>query len=76
MYVELDMPDFQPGDQLELEFALPPAEGVSPYPGRATCKGEVLRVSPHPSSGDGTVDRYGFGFRFLDRLRLSYGSDR
>ena len=73
MYLELDKADFSGGDQLQLEFTLPAAEGVSPYPGRAKCTAEVLRVHRLPSVKPGGVTRYGIAARFLDRLRISYG---
>ncbi len=72
MYLELDSCDFQAGDRLQVELTVPPAEGVSPYQGRAECTAEVLRAEPVASFEPGSVDRIGVAVRFLDRLRISY----
>ena len=72
LYLELDSADFRPGDRLRVELTIPPAEGVSPYEGRASCAAQVLRVEPIPAARDDDVQRYGIAARFLDRLRISY----
>ena len=72
MYIELDSPDFNVGDRLEVELTVPPAEGVSPYQGRARCAAAVLRVQRlNPGEQQGML-RYGVATRFPDRLRFSY----
>jgi hypothetical protein len=72
MYMELDSPDFQAGDRFDIELTIPPAEGVSPYEGRAGCRAEVLRIDDvRPQTGS-LPRRYGVAARFLDRLRFSY----
>ena len=71
-YIELDAADFQPCDRIRLELTLPPAEGVSPYEGRASCEAEVLRVQPVANERPGSITRYGIAAKFLDRLRFSY----
>lgn len=72
MYLELDSGEFQPGDRLHVELTVPPAEGVSPYEGRAKCAAEVLRAEPVPASVPSGIERFGIAARFLDRLRISY----
>ncbi|MFQ5429600.1 MAG: PilZ domain-containing protein [Phycisphaerae bacterium] len=72
MYLELDSPDFNVGDRLEVELTVPPAEGVSPYQGRARCAAEVLRVRRLDTGKQPGELRYGVATRFLDRLRFSY----
>ncbi len=72
MYLELDIPEFQPGDRFLVELIVPPAEGVSPYQGRASCQAEVLRVGPVARSSPGTLQRHGVAARFLGRLRIAY----
>jgi len=72
LYLELDRPDFAPGDRLSIDLKIPPAEGVSPYPGRATCEAEVLRCLPASRTPDGTIRSYGIAARFLDRLKMNY----
>jgi hypothetical protein len=72
MYLEMDTPEFRPGDRLLVELIVPPAEGVSPYQGRASCQAEVLRVGPVACSSPGTLQRQGVATRFLGRLRLAY----
>jgi len=74
MYLELDGADFVPGDRLEVELTLPPAEGVSAFEGRASCPAEVLRVEPLHSAPPGSGRRFGVAGRFLDRLRFSYAA--
>jgi hypothetical protein len=72
VYLELDIAEYQPRDRLHLELTLPPAEGVSPYEGRAGCTAEVTRVQPVRNERTGAIDRFGVAARFLDRLRFSY----
>ena len=70
MYLELDRPDFAPGDRMSVQLTIPPAEGVCPYAGEATCEAEVLRCSRlTPRSA---IARYGLAARFLYRLRITY----
>ncbi len=69
LYLELDAADFSEGERIDIEIALPPAEGVSPYPGKARCQAEVVRVR---ELGANTTARYGIAARFLDRLRMSF----
>lgn len=69
LYLELDAPDFAEGDRLDVELVLPPSEGVSPYPGRANCRAEVVRVR---EIGATTAARFGIAARFLSRLRMSF----
>lgn len=80
LYLELDRPDFKPGDCVEAELSIPAAEGVSPYPGRAAAQVEILRVTPlddrrvrrtSPRWG-AAHSRYGLAARFLEPLRFSY----
>ena len=72
MYLELDRPDFAEGDRLSVQITVPPAEGVSPYAGRASCIAEILRVIPRNPGPGGEIERYGVAARFLDRLRITY----
>lgn len=72
MSFELDAPDFCVGDQLQIDLTVPPAEGVSPYQGRASCRAEVLRIHRMPVADAGGVDRHLIATRFLGRLRLQY----
>lgn len=72
MYIELDSPDFKVGDRLRIELTVPAAEGVSPYPGRATCAAEVLRIEPIASESPDGLRRFGIASRFLDKLKISY----
>jgi PilZ domain-containing protein len=72
LYIELERPDFAPGDRVDAELSIPAAEGVSPYPGRATAHVEILRVIPLHNSGTGDHARYGLAARFLEPLRFSY----
>jgi hypothetical protein len=72
MYLELDEPGFQSGDRLSVQIKIPPAEGVSAYPGVGTCEAEVLRCAPSSRDSTGAVERYGIAARFLDRLRITY----
>lgn len=72
LYLELDAAEYRPHDRLHLELTLPPAEGVSPYEGRAACTAEVTRVQPIPNDRTGSIERFGIAARFLDRLRFSY----
>lgn len=72
LYFELDRADFSPGDRLNIELTVPPAEGVSPYPGRASCTAEVVRCTPLAADSKTNLDRVGIAARFLDRLRITY----
>jgi hypothetical protein len=72
MYLELDASEFQAGDRILVEMIVPPAEGVSPYQGRASCQAEVLRVGPVTERSPTGLERLGVAARFLDRLRLAY----
>jgi PilZ domain len=72
LYLELDRADFSPGDRLQVELTVPPAEGVSPYPGRATCTAEVVRCTPLAANTETRIERIGVAARFLDRLRITY----
>jgi len=72
MYLELDASEFQPGDRVLVELIVPPAEGVSPYQGRATCRAEILRVGQVTERTPSGLERLGVAARFLDRLRLAY----
>lgn len=76
LFLEMDAPAFRLRDRLRLDMALPPAEGVSPYEGRASCTAEVLRAELIPGGDGGRADslprRYGIAARFLEPLRLSY----
>jgi hypothetical protein len=72
LYLELDQPDFEPGDRLNIELTIPPAEGVGPYTGRAACTAEVLRVEPVDGPAAGQSRRFGIAARFLDRLQTVY----
>lgn len=74
MYLELDDADFQPGDRLQVELTLPPAEGVSVFEGRASSSAEVLRVLPPVDDSLPARRRFRIACRFLDRLRLSYAA--
>ena len=69
-YVELDRCDFAPGEQLRVDMTVPAGEGVSPYPSRAQCTGEVLRIDRIRSTAGGPA-RVGVAVRFLDRLRFN-----
>ncbi len=75
-YIETDRGDFRPGDRLDLALRLPAAEGVSPYPGDATCTAEVLRIRPTPQPPAEASPRDGVALRFLDRLRITYAMDQ
>lgn len=75
-YLETEQGDFQPGDRLDLALTLPAADGVSPYPGDATCTAEVLRVRPTPQPPAEASPRDGVALRFLDRLRITYAMDQ
>jgi hypothetical protein len=72
LYLELDSPDFGLGDSLQVELSVPPAEGVSPYQGRARCSAEVVRLEPPQDQTEEKRRRFGVAARFLDRLRISY----
>jgi hypothetical protein len=72
LYLELDRPDFKPGDRVEAELSIPAAEGVSPYPGRATALVEILRVTPLDDRPGAAHSRHGLAARFLEPLRFSY----
>jgi hypothetical protein len=72
LYLELDSPDFRKGDNLRIELTVPPAEGVSPYSGRAICDAEIVRLEPPCERTEGKRRRFGVAARFLDRLRISY----
>ena len=72
MSFELDAPDFCVGDQLRVDLTVPPAEGVSPYQGRASCRAEVLRIDRMPMANTGGVERHIIATRFLSKLRLEY----
>ncbi len=72
LYLELDRADFSPGDRLLIELTVPPTEGVSPYPGRATCTAEVVRCTPLAANSETRIERMGIAARFLDRLRITY----
>ena len=72
LYLELDSPDFKPGDRVDVELSLPAAEGVSPYPGRAAVQVEILRVTPLDDRRGAAHSRYGLAARFLEPLRFSY----
>ena len=72
LYLELDSPDFRVGDRLRVCLTIPSAEGVSPYPGRAACTAEVVRVHTLNKQGTGGFHGYGVAARFLDKLRISY----
>ncbi|HKQ49747.1 MAG TPA: PilZ domain-containing protein [Phycisphaerae bacterium] len=72
LYLELDRSDFQPGDRVEAELSIPAAEGVSPYPGRATVQLEILRVTPLDDRRGAAHSHYGLAARFLEPLRFSY----
>lgn len=72
LYFELDSADFRPGDRLDVELTIPAAEGVSPYPGRATTQAEILRVDPIQERGTLAIRRFGLAARFLEPLRFSY----
>jgi hypothetical protein len=72
LYLELDSPDFHKGDSLRVELTVPPAEGVSPYPGRAICEAEVVRLEEPCDRTEEKRRRFGVAARFLDRLRISY----
>ncbi len=71
-YLELDSAEFRPGDRLDVEMAIPAADGVSPYPGRATTHAEILRVDPLEKRGELDIRRYALAARFLEPLRFSY----
>ena len=72
LYLELDSADFEVGDRLQIELTVPPAEGVSPYQGRARCSAKVLRVTPVEDGRIEGIRRYGVAAQFLDKLRVSY----
>lgn len=72
MSFESDAADFQVGDRLRIDLTVPPAEGVSPYQGRASCRAEVLRVHRIPAAGAGSIERHLIATRFLGKLRLEY----
>jgi hypothetical protein len=72
VYLELDSPDFHVGDRLHVELTVPPAEGVSPYPGRAVSDAEVIRVTPVPTTAPRLARRFGVAAHFLDRLHIHY----
>jgi len=71
-YLQLDSPDFRPGEQLGATLTIPPAEGVSPYAGRIASLAEVIRVDPPAPARSTNSRRYGIALRFLDRLRIDY----
>lgn len=69
MQFELDGPDFDVGDRIDVDISVPAGEGVSDQSGRVACRAEIIRVAPL----DGRADaRLGLAARFLDRLRLSF----
>ena len=70
MYFELDSPDFQTGDEIDLELTMPAAEGVYPYEGRANCSATIIR-SDRITSPAGS-DRFALAAKFRERLRLRY----
>lgn len=74
LYIEVDTPGFQVGDQLQMELTVPPAEGVSPYEGRASCRVQVSRIDriERRRTGRPARPRFGIAAQFLDRLRFSY----
>ncbi len=72
MSFELDAPDFCVGDQIRIDITVPPAEGVSPYQGRASCRAEILRINRISAANAGGVERHIIAARFLGRLRLEY----
>lgn len=72
MSFELDAPDFCVGDRLRIDLTVPPAEGVSPYQGRASCRAEVLRISRMTVANADSVERHLIAARFLGTLRLEY----
>lgn len=72
IYLELDSAEFRPGDRLDVELAIPAADGVSPYPGRATSHAEILRVDPLEKRGKLDIRRYALAARFLEPLRFAY----
>jgi hypothetical protein len=71
LYLEVDGPDFDVGEQLRLELTIPPAEGVSTTQGKAITIAKVLRVTPGDPASPGCVRRFGVAAQFLHRLRLS-----
>lgn len=70
LLVEVEGDGFQMGDPLNIELMLPPAEGVSSEPCRATCSGHVVRVEP-VGGAERRPGRSGLGIQFSDRLRLA-----
>ncbi len=71
VYVELDAPGYRIGDRIHVDLRIPPAEGVSPYEGQASCDAEVVRVAKVVKNEE-THERIGIAARFLDRLRFRY----
>lgn len=61
--------DIHPGESLDLDLTLPPADGVSAYEGRATAIAEVIRVEP--IAGD-TPRRLGIAGVFREPIKLEY----
>lgn len=72
VYVELESPGYRLGDRIHVDLRIPPAEGVSPYQGQATCEAEVVRVANVVKKDEETPGRIGIAARFLDRLRFRY----
>lgn len=69
MHFELDGPDFDVGDRLDVEISLPAGNGVYTSHGRAICRAEIVRVEP--VTGTDHAGRLGHAVRFIERLQLS-----
>lgn len=57
LYFETDDVDLKPGTLINLELTIPPGEGYSPYQGRITGVGEVMRVDAPDAVSDGCPGR-------------------
>jgi len=73
IYVEVDDADFTVGEEIGVELTIPPAEGVSPYPSRASCPARIRRIARLGGPGSSLLEnaRVGVAAEFLKRLRLS-----
>lgn len=72
LYFETDDVDIKPGTLINLELTIPPGEGYSPYQGRITGLGEVVRVDAPEAGVDAAVRPVGVATRFREGLRLSF----
>ncbi len=72
LYFETDDLDIRQGMLIDLELTIPPGEGYSPYQGRITCTGEVVRVDSTDLPSGADTRRVGIAARFREGLRLAF----